>query len=278
MRARPPASLPAMKAASENSLGALLREARVGRTVTQADLSLHLGVSQRHVSYVESGRTRPSRALLLAWLKALRAPPAMRNAALLLSGYAVHAADRLALEDSDEIEVARALLASHEPSPGIAVDAHWRLVAANPARIRLHRLVMPALPAALRDATEGVDLMDLLVRPHGLLSTLRDAHVLGWSLLGQLRAEAWAHAALRERVDTFEQRLHERHPRPASGLLRPAGQTQLRMVFDSAAGPLSFHAVQLTVGLPQNITTSSLRVTLWYPLDARTREALAAPA
>lgn len=257
---------------SGGSLGALLRQAR-GATASQRELAERLDVSQRHVSYVESGRARPSRALLLAWLRALRAPADLRNAALLLGGYAHDRAASAVPEDSEQFQLARTLLAAHE-YPAICVDADWRLRAANPARVRMHRLVAPDLPPEVRDADHGVDMIDILVRPGGLLDAMRDAQRVGWSVLQQLRAESWANPGLQARVDDYERRLNERFARPAVQLLRPAGLTQLRMELQSSVGPLAFQAVQLMTGLPQNITPTSLRVALWYPLDERTREAV----
>jgi transcriptional regulator with XRE-family HTH domain len=263
-----------MESAAAPTLGGLLREARAGRAITQVELAARLGVSQRHVSCVERGLARPSRPLLVTWLEAVQAPAALRNAALLHGGFANHRDDRPFHDTSEQLEVARSLLAAHEPWPAICIDADWKLVAANEGRRRFYRIVLPGLPAAIRDASQGVDMIEILAPPDGLLGALRDAPLLGWSLLAQLRAETWANGALRERVDAFERRLQAGFARPAAGLVRPAGATQLRLAFDSPAGVLTFQAVQLMVGLPQNITPASPRVTLWYPTDAFTRSVL----
>jgi transcriptional regulator with XRE-family HTH domain len=81
-------------AQAPSSLQETLRRARRGRRISQLELSLELGVSQRHVSFVESGRSRPSRELLIGWLQVLEAPLALSNEALLAAGYAPAYSDR----------------------------------------------------------------------------------------------------------------------------------------------------------------------------------------
>lgn len=260
-------------------LAGLLREMRSGHGISQLELSLRLGVSQRHVSYLELGRSRPSRGLLLAWMDEVQAPVSLRNAALLHGGFAGQEEDPgTATDDAGALHMARTLLAAHGPYPAICVNAGWQLLLANPARLHFNRLATPDLPAQVQDATEGVDMIDVLVRPGGMLHTVRGAAYVGWSLLQQLRAEAWANQALRARVDAYEAQLQALYPRPPDGSVRRPEATQFQMVFDTQQGTLSFQAVQIMMGLPQNVTLASPRVTLWYPTDAHTRDVMARAA
>lgn len=259
-------------------LARLLREIRRERGLSQIDLAAQLGVSQRHVSYVERGLSRPGRQLLQAWLDEVRASDALRNAALLHGGFSSLGDHVQGATATEAPASALALLAAHEPCPAICVDADWMLLASNRARRRLQRVVMPQLPAALHEASSGVDMIDLFARPGGMLDSLRNAAQIGWSVLRQLEAEAWVNHALKPRAKLLEQRLRLRHAEPAPGVLRSSGTTQVDLVFDTAVGRLSFLSTQLLVGLPQNITAAAPRVTLWHPADSFTRAFLLSPA
>jgi transcriptional regulator with XRE-family HTH domain len=102
-----------------------LQCARKARHVSQLELSLRIGVSQRHVSFVESGRARPSRELLTRWLQELDAPLGLRNAALLQAGFApAYRATTLADPDLAQANAAlQQLLRAHEPMPALVLDA-----------------------------------------------------------------------------------------------------------------------------------------------------------
>jgi transcriptional regulator with XRE-family HTH domain len=116
-----------------HTLPVTLQQARKARRLSQLELSLRVGVSQRHISFVESGRAKPSRPLLLAWLQELDAPLAVRNAAMLQAGYAPAYGETL-LDDPALAQAHSAiqhLLQSHDPMPALAFDAHWNLLHIN---------------------------------------------------------------------------------------------------------------------------------------------------
>src|SRR5512137_587657 len=116
-----------------HTLPATLQQARKSRRLTQLELSMRVGVSQRHVSFVESGRAKPSRELLMAWLHELDAPLVVRNAAMLQAGYApVYSAAPLsdpALAQANDALVQ--LLRAHDPMPALVLDAQWNLLHSN---------------------------------------------------------------------------------------------------------------------------------------------------
>ncbi|MET0312517.1 MAG: helix-turn-helix transcriptional regulator [Burkholderiaceae bacterium] len=246
-------------------LDRLMKEGRTACGVSQLELALRLGVSQRHISFIERGNARPSRQLLMNWMDAVEAPLALRNAALIHGGYTTdNPREATALT-----EAARTLLEIHDPMPACCVDRSWRMVAENPARARLSQIIMPDYPAALR--APGSDMIAALEHPHGFLSNLRHAGTIGWTLLRQLRAESWANANLRARADDLEASLVARFPRVDMNTLREADCTQLVMEFETDHGLLQFRAVQAVAGLPQNATASSPRVSLWYPANDAAR-------
>src|SRR5207342_3474791 len=122
-------------AANRPPVGAMLREWRQRRRLSQFDLALEAGVSARHVSFVETGRARPSAEMVLHLAERLEIPLRDRNHLLLAAGYAPAFAQREL--DAPEMGPVRdaidQVLRGHEPYPALVVDRHWGLVAANRA-------------------------------------------------------------------------------------------------------------------------------------------------
>src|SRR5687768_18316590 len=115
------------------SVGVLLRDWRQRRRLSQLDLAVEAEVSARHLSFVETGRSKPSRELVLHLAEHLEVPLRERNSLLLAAGYApVYAETPL---DADTMQPVRAaldkVLAGHEPYPAVIVDRRWDLVSAN---------------------------------------------------------------------------------------------------------------------------------------------------
>ena len=137
---------------SQPGVGPLLREWRERRRLTQLELALDTGISARHLSFVETGRSKPGREMLLRVLEQLDVPFRERNQMLLAAGHAPAFAERR-LEDPELAPVRAALdliLSGHEPYPAIVVDRAWNLVAANSAVVAL---------------TEGLDVDPALLEP-----------------------------------------------------------------------------------------------------------------
>src|SRR6188508_1388434 len=128
-------------------VGTLLRDWRTRRRLSQLDLASDAGISSRHLSFVETGRSRPSREMVLHLADHLDVPLRARNALLIAAGYAptYHATDL----DAPELQTVRTaierVLVGHEPYPAILVDRRWELVAANRAAAVLIDGVAPEL-------------------------------------------------------------------------------------------------------------------------------------
>src|SRR4051794_15794523 len=132
---------------SDVGVGPLLRDWRRRRRLSQLDLALEAGVSARHVSFVETGRSRPSPQMVLHLAEQLEVPLRDRNQMLLAAGYAPLYAQR-PLEAPELEPVRRALdlvLAGHEPYPALVVDRAWDIVAANQSAGMLLEGVAPGL-------------------------------------------------------------------------------------------------------------------------------------
>jgi transcriptional regulator with XRE-family HTH domain len=251
-----------------DSLPTILRQARRATRLSQLALSLRVGVSQRHVSFVESGRARPSRQLLLAWLQELDAPLGVRNAALVHAGYApVYGAAQLT--DPELAQASHAmqqLLRSHDPFPAFVLDARWNVHNVNRGGLWLATTLLPWL--AQRPATAPLNMLDLLAHPDGLTRCMANLEEVGPTLLAHLRDDAAAEPALTPQVDAFAVRLRERvgSRRLPPGPPRRAAPV-LTTRFVSPHGELAFFSMFTTFGTPHDITLASLRVEHLFAAD-----------
>ncbi len=248
-----------------------LQRARRARRVSQLELSLRLGVSQRHVSFVESGRARPSRDLLTRWLGELDAPLALRNAALLQAGFAP--AYRATTLDDPELTQARAalqrLLMAHEPMPALVLDAHWNLLQLNRGGEWLAATLMA--PEARAGTGGPPNLLDMLVHPMGLTRQLLNLREVGPAFLAQLRAEAALQPALEPKLEAFDAMLHDRLEGGLPPSTHPGTQAPvLTLRFATPFGNLAFFRMFTTFGTPQDITLASLRVEHMFAADEAT--------
>jgi transcriptional regulator with XRE-family HTH domain len=248
---------------------ATLAALRKSRRVSQLELSLRTGVSQRHLSCIETGRSRAGRETLLALLDALGATLEERNQALLAAGYAPAHAERAL--DAPEMAPVRAALAqlldAHDPTPALVLDGEYNVVMANAGLARLlERLGLPA-QAML---SQPLNLLRAVFAPEGL----RALCVNEAELCGELWARAWREAEhlprLRALLDDLRTTLRPWGAAEASGL--PVLALRLRAADGQV---LSFFSAFTSFGTPLDITLASLKVEHLFPADEATRAALA---
>jgi transcriptional regulator with XRE-family HTH domain len=255
---------------SDTGLSITLQRARRARRMSQLALSLQVGVSQRHISFVESGRAKPSRELLLHWLQTLGVSLANCNQALLQAGFAPVYAEA-ALHDPTLAmanQALDALLAAHDPMPAIVLDASWNFVKLNRGARALAAWIAPEWMDA-QGQKPPANMLDLLMQKSVA------NRILNWSeiapaLLMQLRQEALSHPALSSRVEALAELIahsnrHRAKPAPA---LSPVLSTR----FASDYGELSFFSMFTTFGRPHDITLASLRVEHMFAADAATAQ------
>ncbi|PSN18963.1 XRE family transcriptional regulator [filamentous cyanobacterium CCP5] len=257
------------------SLSATLRQLRQARRLSQLELSLCLEVSQRHVSFVESGRTRPSRALLMTWLQELEAPLVVRNQALLEAGYAP-VYSHLPLDDPALAQADAALqhlLNAHDPMPALVIDAGWNLLRLNRGGQWLAATLMPAID--LGDSLgngASINLLDLLAHPEGFTKPIVNLQEVGPAMLSILRHEASMQPDLAPRVEAIaallgdrlgSQNLNQRELSPSTPILTTR--------YATAHGELAFFSTFTTFGTPRDITLASLRVEHLFAADDATR-------
>ena len=259
----------------------ILQRARKGRRWSQLELSLRMGVSQRHVSFVESGRARPSRELLLNWLRELDLPLGQRNTALLQAGFAPMYGDgELAVPATSQVlQAVSHLLQAHDPMPAFVLDADWNVRQYNQGAAWLMPVLMPQL---MQQTPPGatINLIDALLHPQGFVSTLVNGHEVAPAMLRMLQDDARHHPPLQARIDQlralFKLRFGAAAVRSAKELapLPPV----LTSRFATTHGELTFFSMFTTFGTPQHITLASLRIEHLFPADAATRAVLHAAA
>ncbi|MFM7330947.1 MAG: helix-turn-helix domain-containing protein [Brachymonas sp.] len=253
-----------------------LQTARKSKRLSQLELALRMGVSQRHVSFVESGRAQPSRELLLAWLHELQAPLALRNVALQQAGYAqVYRGSEL----SDAVlapvrEALGRLLAAHDPMPAMVLDAAWNVLQMNRGAQWMAVTLMPWIAQLPQD--QPINLLDALLHPEGMTRQMTNLEEVAPALLAHLRDDASVVPELLPRVEQFamqiQPRLGKRSLAPWPRQMAPVLTTR----FATAHGELAFFSMFSTFGTPQDITLASLRVEHVFAADAHTRQVIEA--
>ena len=185
------------------------------------ELALRMGVSQRHVSFVESGRSQPSRELLLAWLHELQAPLALRNVALQQAGFApVYRGSEL----SDAVlapvrEALGRLLAAHDPMPAMVMDAAWNVLQMNRGAQWIALTLMPWIANLPQD--QPINLLDAMLHPEGMTRHMSNLEEVAPAILAHLRDDASVVPELLPRVDLlatqFQARVGKRLLPPGPG-------------------------------------------------------------
>ncbi len=252
------------------SAGDLLRHWRARARRSQLDLASESGVSARHLSFVETGRSQPSRSLLLHLSEHLDVPLRERNALLLAAGYAPeYAQSDLGAEHLREARTALAhLLAGHEPYPAVVLDRYGDVLLANRASAVLLGGVDPALrerPNAYRLGLHPRGLLPLLSEPrawqaHLVRRLARAVRDTGDPRRAELLAEIRAYPGVAAIAD-------------ARGEV-PAPELLLTVTVTHPAGDLTLHTTVTTFGGPHDVTLAELAVEAFYPADAATRELL----
>jgi transcriptional regulator with XRE-family HTH domain len=254
--------------AAGGKAGPLLREWRLRRRLSQLDLSLTSAVSARHLSFVETGRSKPSRELLLHLAERLEMPLRERNRLLLAAGYAPAYSER-PLDSAEMAPVRGALerfLAAHEPYPALVVDRRWNLVLANDALGFLTEGISPWLLEPPANALRAT------LHPEGMAPHILNFEEWSSHLVQRLRREVAltgdeALEELLEEVLSFP----GVHEQPRHG---PAEELVLPLQLRHGDARFSFFGTITTFGTPADVTLAELSLEAFYPADAETAAAL----
>jgi transcriptional regulator with XRE-family HTH domain len=256
--------------ANTSAAGAFIRSWRQRRHMSQQDFALEAEISQRHLSFLESGRSNPSREMLLHLAEQLEVPLRERNVMLLAAGYAPVYAERTL--DDPALGTARAaidlVLKGHEPFPALVIDRHWNLLAANSA---LGPLLAGVEDRSLLEAPANV--LRLSLHPNGLSPQICNLGEWRMHLLDRLRRQA---AVTQDPV--LAELLAELSAYPTGAQSNPPktrvpldyGAVFVPLTLRTAAGTLSFLSTTTIFGTPRDITLAELALEAFFPADAET--------
>ena len=271
--------------AKSNELGAMLRYWRSVSGKSQMGLSIDSGVSQRHLSFIESGRSVPSREILIEIASVLEIPLRDRNTLLLAAGYAPIYSDEV--WNSEEMRIItnalQRMLRLHEPFPAFVMDRYWNVVMMNDAAPRFFNCFIDV------SALKTRNLLHMMCDPNGMRP-----YVVNWAetekwliervyresvgrgldgkmkeLLAELRAQAATHlvrgsSSSRSAISDTDERLAAKHM-PVSPITLKKGNTVL-----------NYFSMVTTVGAPRAVAAQELRVDCMFPANEATESAHAA--
>lgn len=252
-------------------LGDLLRYWRDVRGMSQLDLSLEAGVSQRQISFIESGRSVPGRDTLLTLAQTLDVPLRERNALLLAAGYApvYSEAPWNAQEMHGVIRALERVVRQHEPFPAIVMDRHWNVLMTNDAAPRFFDCF---IDMASREGPRNM--LHLIFDPQGMRPFVADWDMVSRSLLQRVYRESVGHM-----VDAGTRRLLDELLAYADvpcdwnthhGAAAAPSMPVIPMGFIKEGVVLRYFSMVTTVGAPQNVMAQELRLECMFPADEET--------
>jgi transcriptional regulator with XRE-family HTH domain len=242
--------------------------------MSQLDLSIETGVSARHLSFVETGRSRPSPELILRLAEQLDVPLAERNTMLLAGGYApAYPSHELSDPQLAPVRTAvRQILDGHGPYPAVLIDQHWHLVEANPAVALLTAGAEPHLLAS------PINVLRLSLHPDGMAPRILNLPQWRTHLLNRLRQQA---------VTTNDPALYELHEElrgypgdngHAAPMCDPVSRVVIPLRYRHNDQELSFFSTTTLFGTPLDVTVAGLAIEAFFPADPATTETLHALA
>ena len=258
-------------AVAQTPFGGALKQARGLHGMSKLTLALEAGVSARHVSFIESGRSQPSRPMVMRLAEALDLPLRESNMLLNAAGYAAHYRER-GLEDADLAPARRVLelmLERHDPYPALVFNRHWDLMMANMGAAALTQLLdLPPIDGP-------ANLLRLTLHPDMLKPRLEDWESAARDMVLRARREA-------EPGDEVAMRLLDEVlaypgvPEDWRDLAaEPAKEPFLTVTFNAGGRRLSWITTFTTFGTPHDITLQELRIESFYPADEATEKAAA---
>ena len=251
------------------AVGAMLREWRQRRRLSQLELALEAGISSRHLSFVETGRSRPSADMVLHLAEELDVPLRDRNTLLLAAGFA----PRFGQSDLDAPELGPVrdaidqVLHGHEPYPALVVDRHWGLVAAN----RALGMLVGEVAEHLREPPMNV--LRLSLHPEGLAPRIVNLHQWREHLLDRLGRDAVATGDLA--LDVLRDELESYPSGNPEPLVDPAfGDIAVPLRLRHGNDELSFISTKTVFGTAVDVTVAELSIESFFPADPHTAQVI----
>jgi transcriptional regulator with XRE-family HTH domain len=259
----------AKEAAMTTQFGDLLRHWREARKLSQLDLGLSANVSARHISFLETGRARPSRAMVLNLGGVLDVPRGSRNALLHAAGFAPNYRAR-AMDEAEMGPITAALdwmLERHMPYPAMVLDRHWTIVRANP---------MAAMMLAQMGLSVDANLVEALLDETGLPALIENWQEVAHHLVQRLRAEATRLGGdpwLGEMAERLAGRIGAAAPGPGAG-----SEAVIPTRYRLGDMTLSFFSTISQFSTAEDIALADWKIEHLFPADEATRDIIVALA
>jgi transcriptional regulator with XRE-family HTH domain len=266
-----PMSLPELP--TRPAVGALLQHWRKARHLSQLALATEAEISPRHLCFLERGRARPSREMVLLLASVLDVPLRERNALLLAAGFApVYPESSLGASELGTVKSALdAILRQQEPFPAVVLNRRWDVVTANQAARRFFGFLL----GEVAPSTERPNLLRRMLSPTGLRPFVTNWDVVAEALVRRVHREAVGgveddatKALLAEVLDYPDVRACWRRARHQAPLL-----PVVPVMFRKDARAFHYFSTVTTLGTPQDVTAQELRIECFFPADPATAEA-----
>jgi transcriptional regulator with XRE-family HTH domain len=263
-----------VKKAPPNDLGVLLRHWRDVRGISQLDLSFNAGVSQRHISFIESGRSVPSRQMLMDIAQALDIPLRERNTLLLAAGYAPMYADAAwnAQEMQSVTNALGRMLRQHEPFPALVMDRYWNVLMTNDATPRFFNCF---IDMAARKGPRNM--LHLVFDPDGMRPFVADWQTVADSLIQRVYRESVGRVIddrTRELLDALraypDLKTGSEPGHPSVADASAAAMPVIPIGFVKDGHVMKYFSMVASVGTPQTIAAQELRLECMFPADDET--------
>jgi transcriptional regulator with XRE-family HTH domain len=251
-------------------IGEQIRAWRQRRRLSQLELALDSDVSPRHLSFLETGRSRPSRGMVLRLAERLEVPLRDRNRMLVSAGYAPVFPERTLSDAALRAarETIELVLRGHEPYPALAVDRHWTMVSVN-------RAVPPLLAGVAPDLLHPpVNVLRVSLHPDGLAGRIANLPEWRRHVLARLRREVEISAdpKLLELLDELSG--YPVPPSPAPGRTGDEPRAVVPLRLRAGDKLLSLISTTTVFGTAVDVTLSELAVESFFPADPETASAL----
>jgi transcriptional regulator with XRE-family HTH domain len=255
---------------TKQGLGELLRYWRESRGKSQLDLSLDSGLSQRHLSFIENGRSVPSRRTLLGIAQALDIPFRDRNTLFLSAGYApTYSEDAWNAPEMQSITKAlERVLRQHEPFPAVVMDRYWNVHLRNDAAQRFFNCFID-----LEKRPTPRNLLQLMFDPAGMRPFIANWEEVAASLIQRVYRESVGRVTDQKTKELLE--TLAAYPEVKTELQKPRSASILPFVpisFVKKGKTMNFFSMITTVGTPLSITAQELRMECMFPADEESEE------
>ena len=255
-------------------VGDLLRDWRQRRRKSQLALACDANISTRHLSFLETGRSAPSRDMVLALAEELEVPLRERNELLVAAGFAPMFPERPLTDPALDgaRRVVELVLRGYEPFPALAIDRHWNLISANRGAMAFLAGVDPSL------LQPPLNVLRLSLNPGGLASRIANASEWHAHVVARLKrqCQVTADPVLTELLQEVEGYAPPEAAHGAAVAPPDHSDVAVRFQLRSDAGVLSFYTTTMVFGTPVDVTLSELAIEAFFPADAATLDALRA--